>query len=319
MNLRYRVIVVSTEDGRFEASARAFASLRVQAASVQGAIDAARVEIARRLDAIARDGRQPPPADHQAVAVEMIALPFEIDASAHHDVQIEVTTGKVHKDGVEIAVRGGMLELLILLAMEPREVPVERLSRQMYPEVSADQAYDALKTCVYRTRKQLGAHSAIQTSERGYRLDQTVVTDVRFLPQIVRAIRSSCIPKALESRLEVIFARLAAGRPAAYMAWEWFEPYERSLRSSAREIGLYLCRRALRQAEPDRALEIAEALVQLDLLDETAHEVAIRAHLARSDPASAMQAFRRYAQDLYREHHMEPSPALRALVEPAPQ
>jgi len=169
---------------------------------------------------------------------------------------------------------------------------------------------------VYRARKQLGAAAAIRTTERGYRISEDAVVDTRFLPQIVRAIRTRSIPKAIEARLDTIFQQLVTGRPAAYEPWEWFAPFERELCDAAREIGLYLANRALREGSPERALEIARALATLDPLDETAYELEIRVHLARGDRASALQTYRRYAQDLQAKHGMEPSPALRSLVDP---
>lgn len=318
MRLDYRVIVWRGEDGKCQAYVRAFPSLHVAGDTPEDAIGAARVEIARILDECAREGRRPPAPDRAAVAIEMVSLPFEAKAQYRPNVQVEITTGKVLRDGAEVAVRGSALALLVALACEARDVPTEVLSERLYPGIPRDQAYDALKMCVYRARKQLGGRGVIETSERGYRLAEDVVVDVRFLNQIVRAIRTKSIAKAIETRLAAIFEQLIAGRPAAYAAWDWFVTVERNLRGAAREIGLHLADRALRSNDPERALEIARQLVTLDALDETVHELAIRVHLARRDRASALQTFRQYAEDLQAQHGMEPSPALRALIDPAP-
>lgn len=318
MRLAYRVVVFLGEDGTCQARVSAFPSLHAAGSTPEEAIDAARVEIAGILDECVRTGRRPPPADREAVAIELISLPFEPKAHYRPNVQILITTGKVLRDGEEVAVRGSALALLVALACEPRDVSTERLSERLYAGIARDQAYDALKMCVYRTRKQLGVRGVIETSERGYRLGEDVVVDVRFLDQIVRAIRANSIAKAIETRLSAIFEQLIAGRPAAYATWDWFTAVERNLRNASREIGLYLAHRALRAGDPERALDIAQQLVELDPLDETVHELAIRVHLARRDRASALHVFRRYAQDLQAQHGMEPSPALRALIDPAP-
>lgn len=318
MKLDYRVVVFLGEDGKCRAYARAFPSLDVAGDTPEETIDAARSEIARMLDECAREGRRPPAPDPQALAIELVSLTFEPNAHYRPNVQLEITTGRVFRDGAEVAVRGGALALLVALACEPRDVSTELLSERLYPGIPYDQAYDALKMCVYRARKQLAEPRAIQTSERGYRLADDVVVDVRFLNQIVRAIRAKRIAKAIESRLAAIYEQLIAGRPAAYAAWDWFAAVERNLRNASREIGLYLADRALRANDPERALEIAQQLIDLDPLDETVHELAIRVHLARRDRASALQTFRRYADDLQAQHGMEPSPALRALIDPAP-
>lgn len=314
MTLRYRVIIYR-EGTTFEGYVRAFPSLRVQGKTAQDALEAARAEIARVLEEYARDGRRPPTPDRDADVVELLDFAFEPKAQYRPKIQLDVVSGKVFVDGAEAAVRGSALALVVALACEPRDVSTETLSQRLYPGTAREQAYDALKMCVYRARKQLGGPGAIETTERGYRLADDVIVDIRFLNQIVRAIRSRSIAKAIEMRLDAIFEQLVGGRPAAYATWEWFAPLERTLCEAAREIGLYLADRALRAGDSERALQLARRLTEMDPLDETAHELAIRVHLARGDRASALQRFRRYADDLQAQHGMEPSPALRALVE----
>lgn len=314
MTLAYRVIVVELERGCYEAYVRAFPDLAVTSTSAQGAVEAARAELTRLLEACAREGRRPPPADRQAAAIELIEIPFEPQHLYRPTVCVEVTSGKVLLDGAQIPLRGTALELIVSLAADTRDTPVDLLYDRLYPGTGADQAYNALKMCVYRVRKLLGARDVIETTERGYRLAESVVVDVRFLPQIVRAIRSRSIAKAIETRLDAIFAQLTAARPAVYETWNWFGPVERALQTSAREIGMYLAQRALRDSQTHRALEIAGTLAAMDPLDEAVCELEIRVHLARGDRASALQAYRRYADDLREMQGMEPSAALRAMV-----
>jgi DNA-binding SARP family transcriptional activator len=318
VKLQYRVIVVRRERDRYHAYVRAFPSLRVTGSTPEETIDAARAEMTRILRECARDGRRPPPPDSEAVAIELVEVPFESKVTERPNVQVDVTAGKVLKDGAEVPVRGSTLALLVTLATESRDVSVESLCERLYPGIGFDQAYAALKMCIYRARRQLGTQGVIETTERGYRLSENVTVDIRFLSQIVRSVRTRSLPKAIEARLPAIFDDLAAGRPAAYSSWEWFAPTERILRGATREIGLHLAESALRSGDAAVALEVAQRLVSMDPLDETAHELAIRVHLARGDRASALRTFRRYAGDLRAQHGMEPSPALRALVEVAP-
>ena len=314
MNLRYRVVVVPQAYG-FRGIVHAFPELHVVGDTQRAVLDNARRQILGALAEYERSGRALPPADADAVAVEMVPVEFETQTPALVRVQIDVITGCVRKDGAEVPVRGATLALLVLLATEPREVSTESLCERLYPGSGSDQAYDALKMAIYRARKLLGARGVIETTERGYRVAENVVVDIRFLAQIVRAVRSRSIAKAIETRLDAIYDRLAAGRPAVYASWEWFDPVERNLRLASREIGSYLAERALRERNTERALEVAQQLTLLDPLDEAAHELTARVHLARGDRASALHAYRRYAEDLQRQHGMDPSPAFRALVE----
>lgn len=314
MTLQYRVVVYR-EGAAFHGYVRAFPSLKATGETVQEAVEAARAEVARLLEECALEGRRPPYSDREAVAVELVAFAFEQTAQYRPNVQVEIITGKVFKDGSEVAVRGSTLALLVSLACEPRDISTEALSERLYPGIPRDQAYDSLKMCVYRARKQLGGRGVIETTERGYGLAQDVVVDVRFLNQIVRAIRARSVAKAIETSLDSIFDQLIIGRPAAYGAWEWFAATERAMRNAAREIGLYLANRALRENDPERALSIAQQLMRVDPLDETVHELAIRVHLTRGDRASALQTYRQYSEDLQAQHGIEPSLALRALIE----
>jgi DNA-binding SARP family transcriptional activator len=315
VTLQYRVIVVHAGEARFEAYVRAFPSLTVVAASAREAVNAARGEIERLVAECAREGRRPPPADREAVAIELVSVPYEPKSLYRPNVHVEITSGKVYRDGADVQLRGTALGLLISIATDSPDVSVDSLCDRLYPGISTDQAYSALKMCVYRARKQIGARGVIETTERGYRLADWAVVDIKFLPQIVRAIRSRSIAKAIENRLDAIFELLLKGRPAAFQSWAWFEPIERDLRASAREIGLYLADRALREGNGDRALERARAVAALDPLDESAQELEIRVHLTRGDRASALRAFRRYARDLQGQLGMEPSPALRDLID----
>lgn len=312
--LHYRVIVVGLEDGRFEAYTRAFPSLAVVGESVFEAVGAAREQMAAIIEQCARDGRRPPPPDREAVAIEMVSLPFDERKSGRPNVQVDVMTGKVHREGREVPLRGSSLALVVSLATHERDLSIEELCDRLYPGTPLEQAYGSLKMCVYRTRKQLGT-GIVETTQRGYRLWPQTVVDTRFLPQIVRAVRARSTGKAIESRLGTIFERLVKGRPAAYASWEWFHPIEREFHTAAREIGAYLAERALREARAGRALEIAHALAAVDPLDETARELEIKVYLSRGDRASALHAYRAYAADLSEQHGMEPSAALRALIE----
>lgn len=316
MTLRYRVIVVELEEARFEAYVRAFPTLSVFGRTAAEAIDAARTQMTELLKEYAQSGRRPPPPDREAASIELVGVAFDSHDQLRPDVQIDIVTGKVYKDGDALSLRGTTLELVVALAVDGREVSVETLCERLYPGIQRDQAYSALKMSVSRARKQLGSAGAIRTTERGYRIAEDVVVDTRFLPQIVRAVRTRSVAKAIETRLETIFEQLVTGRPAAYEPWKWFVPFERGLCGAAREIGLYLANRALRDGSPQRALEIARALATLDPLDETAYELEIHVHLARGDRGSALQTYRRYADDLQARHGMDPSPGLRSLVDP---
>lgn len=294
--MKLRVILEPREGGGYDVAVPAFPNIRTFAQTQDEALQAARTAIAG-------------------------AIEFDIELQANAGpqptvpIQVNVNKGTVYRGEDQIHPRGVTLALLVALAIEPRDVSNETLCERLYPQTPFDQAYNALKMTVYRARQQLG-QNIIETTERGYRLTDEVIVDIRFLPQIVRAIRSRSIQKALQERLGIIFEELMQGRPAVFQTWEWFVRTERNLQQSAREIGLYLGERALEAGRPVAALDVARLLIEgPDLLDEGAYELAIRAHLAMGNRASALLEYRAYSGRLHDQMGIEPPLALRRLIE----
>jgi DNA-binding SARP family transcriptional activator/predicted RNase H-like HicB family nuclease len=293
--VKLRVILEPREGGGYNVGVPAFPSIQTFGSTKEEALHAARDAIARAIDFD-------------------VEVQTEVRAQPKAAVQVHVNKGTVYCGDEQVQPRGIALALLIALAVEPRDVSIETLCERLYPQAPLDQGYNALKMTVYRARQQLG-QNVIQTTERGYRLADDVIVDIRFLPQIVRAIRSRSIPKALESRLPSIFAELIIGRPAVFQTWDWFAPTERTLLRATREVGLYIGERALSAGKPLAALDVARPLIMRDLLDEAAYELAIRAHLAMGNRASALLEYRAYAGRLQDHMGIEPPLAMRRLVE----
>lgn len=294
--MRYRAILEAARDGGFTVSIPAFPSISAVGSTEEEALQSARRAIAEEIDF---DVERPAAADVKDAA----------------SVQINVNSGTILRDGQPVQPRGVTLALLVMLAVEPRDVSTEIMCERLYPTAKGEAAYNALKMAVYRARQQLGSQEAIETTQRGYRLADDVIVDIRFLPQIVRAIRMRSVAKSVEYRLSGIFEELMRGRPAVYAMWEWFAPFERLLQVAAREIGVHLGEQLLSSGKPVASLEVARRLITRDLLDEAAYELAIRAHLALGNRASALLEYRSYAGRLQARLGLEPPLALRRLVE----
>lgn len=296
--MKYRAILSRRQSGGFIVSLPAFPGVTATGETEEAALAAARSAL---VDAIS----------------------FEVEHRNEHEpprphVQIDVNKGLVSREGRSVQLRGVSLALMVALATHPGEISRAELCARLYPGAAAEQAYNALKMSIHRARQQLGGNGAIETTEGGYKLADDAIVDIRFLPQVLRAIRNRSIPRAIEERLPQIFEDLYVGRPAVYSSWEWFAPTERVLQRVMREIGLYLGDRALKSGNPVAALDMARRLITRDLLDEGAYDLAIRAHLARGNRASALMEYRSFAGRLEAEMGMEPSPELQRLVENAP-
>ena len=228
---------------------------------------------------------------------------------------ISLADGTVSRGDEPVEVSDGVLALLAALAVEPH-VTRDRLIDRLWPDLPDDSAYNALKMCVHRARRQLGDPAAIVITRGGYALAREIRVDFRVLQHALeRHEAGDVIPEAELSELGATFARLARGRPAAFANWEWFEPVEKTLVAATHELGAVLGERALRAGEHVLALAIAHALIRLDPLDERARRVAIGAHLAADDRGAAVLEYRGYKAVLHAELDVEPSSDLKRLLD----
>jgi DNA-binding SARP family transcriptional activator len=89
---------------------------------------------------------------------------------------------------------------------------------------------------------------------------------------------------------------------------------ERRMQTVARDVTDRLANHALAQRRPDLALELARVALDFDACDESACEIAIRAHVALGDRAAAIRAYRDYTKALTAELGVTPSFTLGSLV-----
>jgi DNA-binding SARP family transcriptional activator len=228
---------------------------------------------------------------------------------------ISLADGTVSRGDEAVEVSDGVLALLAALAVD-HHVSREALIDRLWPDLPDDSAYNALKMCVHRARRQLGDPTAIVISRGGYALARGIQVDLRLLQRALQRHDAGDVMREAElPELETTFARLARGRPAAFANWEWFESIETALLAATHELGAILGERALLAGEHVRALAIAHALIKLDPLDERARRLAIGAHLAADDRGAAVLEYRGYKAVLHAELDVEPSPGLKQLLE----
>jgi len=216
------------------------------------------------------------------------------------------------RNGNQIQVSEGSWALLAALSIDQREVARDVLCDRLWPDMPLESARNALKMCVRRTRQQLGAAEAIVSIKGAYALGEGMQVDLHRLT----SLRATIARKPFSGNLvtiERVFDRLKCGRPAAFLAWAWFEETERSLQAATREIGEALARDALQRDDHLRALEIGRFLTVLDPFDEAAREMTISAHLAARHRGAALIEYRQYRKVLKDELAVEPSAVLHQL------
>ena len=232
-------------------------------------------------------------------------------------LRVEVLSGRVHL-GIELlALRERELELLVMLALERRALTREALATRLWPEIPSDEANAALRTAVYRLRRQLREPDAIVSTAAGYRLAESIPVDVLEAEQFVAGTRRLVALSERERvRLGTLLGRLSDGLPSVYERWEWFGSYEQRVRDLLHDVGVALAEDDLRRGDNDAAIARAKTLLRADELDEPANEVAIRAHVAAGRKSEALRRYRRYRDALQREYGVAPSSELSDLLEP---
>jgi DNA-binding SARP family transcriptional activator len=230
-------------------------------------------------------------------------------------LKVSVLTGQVVAGDETLAIRERELELLIALAVERRPLTPDALVARLWPALEADEATAALRTAIYRLRKQLRNPEAIVSTASGYRLAETIPVDSHEAPRFFTGIRRfGDLNDRDRARLNDLFETLAHGLPSIYLRWEWFAPYVTRFHDLLHDIGTFLAEDDLRRGDTEAAIEHAERLLQGDALDEPANEIAIKAHLAAGRKSEALRRFRRYRDALEREYGTTPSTDLTTLL-----
>jgi DNA-binding SARP family transcriptional activator len=229
---------------------------------------------------------------------------------------VEVFSGCVRFGDEQLVLREREFELLVMLALERRALTREALTHRLWPDGAPEEVNAALRTAVYRLRKQLHDPRAVESTAKGYRLAQAVHVDMLEAEQFVSgARRFDTLSDRERARLAALLDQLAHGPPSVYGRWEWFRPYEERLRDLLHDVGILLAEDDLRRGDTAAAIARAEALLRADALDESANEIVIRAHVAAGRKSEAYRRYRRYRDALDREYGVAPGSELSALLE----
>jgi DNA-binding SARP family transcriptional activator len=237
---------------------------------------------------------------------------FEPARCNQSHLAIHFADATADRNGDQIPVSEGSWALLAALSINQREVARDVLCDRLWPAMPLESARNALKMCVRRTRQQLGAAEAIVSIKGAYALGEGMQVDLHRLTSLRATIARKPLADDLVT-IERAFDRLKSGRPAAFLAWAWFEETERSLLAATRELGEALARDALQRDDHLRALEISQFLTALDPFDEAAREMTISAHLAARHRGAALIEYRQYRKVLKDELAVEPSAVLHQL------
>ena len=220
---------------------------------------------------------------------------------------IAALAGTVVADGREVPLRNRELELICALARRREATSREALCDLLWPDRDVESAKLILKVMVHALRRRLGSYGAVVSGHDGLRLPDHAEVDLWEAEDAARGPVDA-------DRLLFICRRLAIPRSPRTVRWEWFDAVEGRARYLLSVIAQRVARHALDGGRPHAALAIADEVARIEPTDETAHELAIAAHLALGDHAAALRRYRYYRDTLRAELDCEPSPALRAML-----
>ena len=229
-------------------------------------------------------------------------------------VKLEVLSGHALVDGEEIVLTGVQRLLVSALARCRHPMDREQLETLLWPDEPSERARNLLNIAVHRLRKRLG-HGAIVQSSDGYRLGETVTVDLWEIEALAARFSGGETPDiSAGGRWLAVMRHLCCGAVRRATDPEFVSVLERRLFSAARDATDRLAEKALAHGRPDVALALVRVTLDYDACDERSRELAIRAHLARGDRASAIREYRDYARALVEELDLTPSFSLGALV-----
>lgn len=229
-------------------------------------------------------------------------------------VQVEVLSGRALVNGAEIALTAPQRLLVCALAQCRHAIDREQLQTLLWPDEDEARARNLLNIAVHRLRKRFG-HEAIAQSADGYRLGDSVTVDLWEIEACAARFRGTETPDITSAaRWLAVMRHVCCGYVRRAADPEFVAALERRLLRAAREATDRLAENALAANRPDVALALVDVTLDYDPCDERARELAIRAHLARGDRASAIREYRDYTRTLMDELGLAPSFALSSLV-----
>lgn len=212
----------------------------------------------------------------------------------------------VHR-GVPVTVPRGLQRVVALVGLRSGATR-SHLAGLLWPDRPEQRALSSLRTALWRLRRH--PYCPVLIRDDSIHLDPLVRLDVDDLIRAAAYVQRAGDPRR-------VTGILTAGRhdllPGWYDDWVLLERERlRQLRLHALEEVARAHLRAGRHAE---ALQAALEAMRAEPLRETPHRLIVEIHLAEGNAYEALHAFYAYRELTLRDLQLEPSPAMRELLE----
>lgn len=205
-----------------------------------------------------------------------------------------------------VAVSQPAEKLLAFLGLHQAFLARLYVSGHLWGETTDERASGRLRTALWQLRS---VDSALVISDRTrIGLGPMVSVDVREMETQARALLSPGGARDYDLRLF-----------QSDLLPDWYDDWILIEQLQQQQLQLDVLDRiasdSLRRGDHGIAVRAAMAATRVDPLRESSHRLAVRAHLALGNRAEAMRQFDRYADLLYLEFGLAPSPEMAALTE----
>jgi DNA-binding SARP family transcriptional activator len=169
---------------------------------------------------------------------------------------------------------------------------------------------------VHRLRRQLGEPNPIVSTSSGYGVNDLLVVDVYEIDALVPALRRAAgLTGSERDRLTAAFNALCVDLEERSARWPWFLPFAHHLGELRHEAGMRLARDAFEQERFERAISLAELLLDFDPSDEPAIEMVLRCLIAQDRRSDATRRWRLFKERVAHELGTEPSVDLDGVLD----
>jgi LuxR family transcriptional regulator, maltose regulon positive regulatory protein len=238
--------------------------------------------------------------------------PWSIKVRVLGDFRIE-RDGAVVDLGAKAPTRA--LDILRMLAVsKDHACSLESLQDALWPDLDGDQAKAACEQALHRLRKLLGAGDLIAQREGRLRLaTDRIWVDLADWEARLQLFSGADAPQA---ELERLFQDFSGPLLFRGQTTSWAQPVAERVQNKFVELAIRLGKPC--EARGDGRSAQAYYLRALEIVPHSARlsHALIKARLAQGDAAGAIDEYSRYERTLKAAGEDDPSPAIRALVQP---
>ena len=238
--------------------------------------------------------------------------PWSIKVRVLGDFRIE-RDGAVVDLGAKAPTRA--LDILRMLAVsKDHACSLESLQDALWPDLDGDQAKAACEQALHRLRKLLGAGDLIAQREGRLRFaTDRIWVDLADWEARLQQLSGADAPQA---ELERLFRDFSGPLLFRGQTTSWAQPAAERVQNKFVELAIRLGKPC--EARGDGRAAQAYYLRALEIVPHSARlsHALIKARLAQGDAAGAIDEYSRYERTLKAAGEDDPSPAIRALVQP---